>query len=354
MNSMVSLDDVARKIKNRDNFVVLGHVEPDGDCVGSMVAMKLVLDSLGKNSILILHDFPFIRYEFLFSLIRGAGKVKQPATPEKLFNSLAGFHLFSEYKGHIPEQFSQNEFSVLALDSGSRERLGKEAENIIDNNFLFNLDHHPDNPEYGDLNYVDPGAAAVGEIIYDLAQKLGVGIKKAAGTALATALISDTGSLRYKNTSARILKILANLMELSDVDLYEVNNHLFGNQDFSALKLQGLALANLQKSSGGQIAWLYVDRDMFRETGAEESDASGLVNFARDIRGVKVGIAFIEKKETEEIKVSFRSNTSEVPVNEIASVFSGGGHARAAGCEIKQDLNQALESVLHEVKKFVQ
>ena len=350
---MNTLKEIAAEIKRRNNFVIMGHIDPDGDCLGSVVGLQLLLENLNKDSRAVLHDFSFVKFGFLFSFLQKKGKSSVKLSNRRsgqLFEKSDRFYNFS--KNDVQKLFNNVESkTVIALDSGDLERLGTAGQKIAADSFIINLDHHPDNPAYGDLNYVASDAAAVGEIIYDLAECLDVTIDISSGTALATALISDTGSLRYKNTSSRVLKIVAELMELG-VDIYEINNNLYGNHKFSTVKLKGLALSRLQLSKDGSIAWIYVDRDMFKQTNTVEADASGLVNYARDIQGVKVGIAFIENSEGE-LKVSFRSQTDEIPVNEIAAVFDGGGHARAAGCKLPDTGQCETEKVLLEVKKFV-
>ena len=354
---MNKLEKIAEEIRQRNNFVILGHVDPDGDCIGSVVGMQLILEQLSKNSRGVLHDFSFAKFGFLFSFLKEEdGSPQDDISDEndynqkQLFKSSSRFFRFSDLKEGDPVNVDDR-LTVIALDSGDLERLGDEGQTIAEDSFVINLDHHPDNPAFGDLNFVKSEAAAVGEIIYDLAGCLEVEIDIKMGTALATALISDTGSLRYKNTSARILKIVSELMD-QGVEIYRINNYLYGNHKFNTVKLKGLALSNLQLTAENRIAWIYVDRQMLSQTDTQEEDASGLVNYARDIQGVKVGIAFIETEDGE-IKVSFRSQSDRIPVNEVAAVFDGGGHARAAGCSLQIDGKQAIEKVLSEVRKFV-
>lgn len=347
---MASLEKVAAEIKQRDNFLIIGHEDPDGDCIGSMVGLKILLDKMGKKTRLIFHDFTFSRFDFMFEpLFSGKRKTAD------IFSVKDDFCLFSEINYEVMnfKQINDDQtWNIIALDSGSRERLGEKGSQLSQKLEVINLDHHPDNPGYGDINYVQPEAAAVGEIIFDLAKWLKIEIDMRAGTALAVALISDTGSLRYKNTSARVLRILAELVDYG-VNIYQINKNLYGSYKLSTLQLQGRALSELNTTEKGDIAWLVVDKDIFQNTKTEPNDASGLVNYARDIKGVKVGIAFIEDYQSGEVKISFRSNTDQIPVNEIASHFDGGGHARAAGCSVEGELSKIVENVLSEVKRFV-
>jgi len=348
---MATLQNVVSEIKKRDKFLIMGHIDPDGDCIGSVTALKMLLDQMGKKSELILHDFSVSNYLFLFSffgLKTEESNYSSSSSTGHLFSGCQGCSLFSEIE---IEDYADQEYTIIALDSASLDRLGEKGAQLAGDFFVINMDHHPDNPGYGDLNYVAPRAAAVGEIIYDLAEVLEVDLSPGPGTALAVALISDTGSLRYKNTSARILRILADLMD-KGVDLYKINSSLYGQQKFTAVKLKGLALSALNRCCQDRVAWVCVDRDMLSRAGAETADASELVNSARDIKGVKVGLSFVETEDNK-TKVSLRSVSEDIPVNKIAFTFGGGGHPMAAGCTVEQDIDQVVKQVLAEVKKFV-
>ena len=325
---METLAEIAEEINKNNYFLLVGHIDPDGDCIGSLFGLKWCLDVLGKES-----------------------KILLPESPEESFGELDFTKQeFSQFSDFDPEKLDWPEFNIIALDAGDRERLG-EADNIkVDNNLMINIDHHVDNTLYGDINYVNADMAAVGVIIYNLAAELGIPVSEKIGKALAIAIISDTGSFRYGNTTPRVMKIMASLMEVG-VDLFQINKMLYSNNSYESVILKGLALSTLQKSDDGKIAWLYVDQDMFDRAGVEDNDSMGLVNYARDIRGVEVGISFVEQGDNE-IKISFRSN-DYCPVNKIAAKLSGGGHPRAAGCSIQTDMSSALEMVVEEVKDYV-
>ncbi len=320
-----SLQEIAEKLIADDNFIILGHVEPDGDCIGSLFSLKWLLEKIGKKSRVMLEQATLDTYSYL-----EIKKDEYLSFPDDE-SVIDGFH----------------SATYIALDSGSLERLGK-GKDLIKDHFLINIDHHEDNPTYGDLNYVNSQKAAVGEIIYDLAEIMELNIDVKIGRAIATAIIADTGSLKYENTSARVLRILAKLVD-DGVDIYQINKEVFGKYSYSSLVLKGLALSTLSLNSDNNVAWLYVDQEMMADAGTDMTD--GLVNYARDIDQIEVGISFISEDRLE-TKVSFRSNYY-VKVNEIAAKFGGGGHPRAAGCTIKKPLEAAITDVLEEVEKFV-
>ncbi len=323
---MVSLEQIRDVIVKKDNFVLMGHVNPDGDCIGSLFAMKWYLDSLDKQSIILLE--------------------KPPTSKYKLFDIDSSDYL--TFEKFVPA--SDQEYICIALDSGDQDRLGS-GKALAEKYYTINIDHHIDNPEYGDTNYINAQKAAVGHIIYDIINlDLDFSINKKIGTAIATAIIADTGGLRYQNATAKVFSIISELMEL-DVDIYSINRAIFAGHQYAAVKLKGMALSTLQMHQNGKIAYLRVEQKMLEEIGAELEDASGLVNYARDIQGVELGLVFTEVNE-EETRIGFRSN-NYCSVNEIAAIFGGGGHPRAAGCTINENINKAEKMILSKVEDYV-
>ncbi len=331
---MASLKKLKAILENKNNYLILGHIDPDGDCIGSVFSLKWMLDKLNKKSHILLNKDPLNDYSFFFK------NQEQHSEDYSLISNFVIDNLNWEY------------FNCIILDAGNQERAGKKGNEIIDQyvDFLINIDHHPDNPGYGDLSYIDAEKAAVGEIIYDLADILDINIDDRLGTSIATAILSDTGGLKYENTTSRILKIIADLMD-KGIDLYNINRKIFGNYSFKSVKLKGFALGTLEKTEKGQIAWLYVDKEMKNKTNCDLDSLTDIVNYARDIKGVEVGLAFeeIQKNRT---KVSLRSN-EYVFVNEIAGELGGGGHPRAAGCKIDKPLKETINLVVNMVKKYL-
>ena len=324
---MNPLELISRRIKKQANFVLLGHIDPDGDCIGSLFSLKWALDKMGKHSLVLLDTPPEARFGFL------------PICAQD-------YRLFEQFKTDRPGLAGAD---YIALDAGGIDRLGQGRE-LVNNSFLINVDHHPDNPGYGDLNYINPEMAAVGEILYYLFGEMGVALDQKIGSGLAVAIISDTGGFRYQNTRAATYRIMAELSE-AGVDIYRINQAIYGNNPYQYLKLKGLALSTLQLSPDQKTAWIIVNNSILEETGADPEHVSGLVSYARDIQGVEVGVIFVELA-AQEIKVSLRSN-QYCPVNQIAAFFGGGGHVRAAGCKVEKDLDQAIELVLSKVKDYV-
>lgn len=320
------LNDIAALIVENNYFIIMGHIDPDGDCLGSSFALKWLLDKLDKNALVLLEEELDNRYDFLQI-------------------SKDDYGLLSRFSS----VFNENKVIVFALDAGDLARLG-DRQRIARERFIVNIDHHEDNPEYGDLNYVNPNMAATGEIIYQLSKQLQSPLDLKIARALATAIIADTGSFKYQNTRSEVFKVMSSLMDYG-IDIYEINRAIFASYSYQSLKLRGKALSSLNLSKNKKVAWLKLDLASIENLGAEISDSSGLVNYARDVKGVEVGISFVEIAR-DKIKVGFRSN-NYCPVNEVAALFGGGGHPRAAGCLIEKGIDQTITMVLDKVTKYV-
>lgn len=320
---MKSLESIANEIKKRDNFLLLGHVNFDEDCIASLFSLKWILDKLEKNSIILLAE-EIDEYNFL-------------DIDDK------DYSLFDNF-----EVNKSKDYNIIAVDSGDADRL-KQGKKFLSSFPVFNLDHHEDNSLFGDFNYVNEKKAAAAMIIYELAEKLNLEIDNKIGESILMGIIGDTGSFRYSNTDVEVLELTAELMK-KGVDLYKINRMIFSRNSYESVLFKGLALSTIKLSENGKIAWIEARQEFFEKAGLDKIDSQNIVNYARDIKGVEVGISFTEKKDG--IKVSFRSN-EYCKVNEIAAKFSGGGHPRAAGCKIKDNMDLAKQKVLNEVKKFV-
>ena len=320
---MRDLNSIGKLIKKRDNFILIGHTDFDADCIGSLFGLKWILDKMNKKSLVLL-DEEIDDYDFI-------------SIKDKDYQFFAEFKLKKDKK-----------YNIIALDSGDADRLA-QGKNFLDSFPVFNIDHHEDNTLFGDYNYVNPRKAAAAVIIFDLAKILNVNVDIKIGEALIMGIIADTGSFRYSNTDINVLEVCTELMK-NGVDLYKINRMLYSRNSYKSVLFKGIALSTIKKSPDGKIAWVTASKESFAKAGISEKESMNIVNYARDIKGVEVGISFTEKDK--EIKVSFRSN-EYCKVNKIAAKFSGGGHPRAAGCAIAGELSEVKEMVLDEVHKHV-
>jgi phosphoesterase RecJ-like protein len=318
-----SLAAVAAELKRAVRPVLAGHVLPDGDSVGSTLALGLMLEQLGKKVRMVSQDPIPPMYRFL----PGVEQIRVGTVPDADYDCL------------------------VTLDCSSPERLGTDIKPLLSRPGLrvVNIDHHISTGRYGDLNHIDPAAAAVGEIVFDLAEPLGVEISPAVSVCLYVAIATDTGSFRYENTTAGTHRRIARLIEVG-LDAAAVNTRIFDEKPLAAIRLLHRVLGTLALSADGRIAWLKLTRAMEAESG-EEADVEDLINYARRISGVEVGILFRELPEGQ-IKVGFRSKRA-VDVAALAAVFGGGGHPRAAGCRLAGELAEAERLVLGATEKVV-
>ncbi len=318
-------DRVIEKIREGKTFLVASHVNPEGDAVGSLLGLTLVLRAMGKDVTAFLEDpVPGI-YGFL------------PGS-DTIVHDLVGRGPFD---------------SVFAVDCGMKDRLGAALASFDHRGLLINLDHHATNNRFGDLNVVDAEASATGEVIYDLCMAGGLEITPEAAINLYVAIHTDTGSFRYSCTTAGSLMKAGELVKLG-ADPGDISMRVYENYPAVRFRLLALVLATLDiidlggEVGGGDIATLFVTTEMFRSTGADVDNADGFVNYARSIEGVEVGALFRECPGGE-FKVSLRSK-SYMDVGAVAMALGGGGHARAAGCTIEGSLEEVKARVLGAVR----
>ncbi len=321
-----ALGQVVEALRAGRRFALFLHLSPDGDSIGSTLALGLALERLGKRTVWVGADLPGDAYRFL------------PGSER--------FRLWNE----VEEDWSQYDAAVL-LDCADLDRVGPARSAIERIGRVINVDHHPSNRRYGDINYIEPGAAAVGEITARLIDALGVPLDAAMAYGLYTAILTDTGSFQYENTRPETLRLAARLLELG-VEPQRVSQSVFEQRPLRVLRLLREALGTLEVGAGGRLAWMTVSRAMLDRAGAQRGDTEGFVNYPRSLAGVEVALLFLEEPDGR-VRVSWRSNR-EVDVSQLAARFGGGGHARAAGCTLAGPLDRARVQVLQEVARYLE
>ncbi len=313
---MNNLEEIAQAIGRSKNALICGHVMPDGDSLGSALAMGALLELLGKDFVIAGPDpIPEI-----YGFLNGAERFHAGEPPEGPFDTL------------------------IVLDCSVPERLGRGYQELLASDMaVINIDHHASAVTFGTYRYVEPNAAAVGEIIFDIFKLMGLDISLEAAICLYTAIITDTGSFQYDNTTPGTLRRVAELMEIG-VPASKVNILLNEERPRASLILLGAAISKISLSPCEKVCWMTVTREMLRNCGAGDEHTEGLVNYTRSLKGVQVGLVFRETLEGS-YKISFRSKDS-VDVNRLAAKFGGGGHLRAAGCVMYGDLSEIQGSVV--------
>jgi len=296
----------------------LGHVHPDGDVLGTLFGLGLALGAAGAS-------------------VTFAGPHPVPET----LSFLPGADRWQVWKA-APGMFDV----IVMTDCPNPVR----SEGLLEtargpHTRLLNIDHHPDNRRYGTVNWIDPSAAATGEMIFDLVRALGLRVTPAVALNLFTAIHTDTGSFRYSNTTPRTFRIAAELAA-AGADPALVSDRLYQQRAGDWLVQLGEVLRRVEISDDGQIAWLSLPRGLVSR---EFLDAEDLVGYPRSVRGVKVAVLFSEEAPGK-IKASLRGK-GDVPVNAIAHRFGGGGHENAAGCTLSGTLAEAAAALLHAVRE---
>lgn len=318
---MDELKKIVEVIRENESFFITSHIRPDGDSIGSQLALKRILEKLGKEVTIANHDPAPKTYDFL----SGRESIKQ----------------------ELPKN---REFDVaFVLDSPELSRLGSTKETIKKAKVIINIDHHLGNKKFGKYNYVNTKASAVGEEIYELTKVIGFKIDREIALCLYVGILTDTGSFRQSNTTSRSHEIVADLMKIGDLKPAQITHQVYETQLPSAIKLLSMTLDTLKRSEDGRIAWMTIADEMFKETGTTKAETENFINYVRSVKGSEVAILFTELAK-DEVKVSFRSK-SIADVNSIAKTFGGGGHLRASACTIKGDLEEVKEKVLAEVEK---
>ncbi len=320
-----SREEVLDEIRSARKLIVVTHENPDGDALGSLVAMQEILEALGKDS------DPFIDEREL------------PLPHEYRFMPLDGVLTAP------PADLEQR--TVVFLDCGNLERNPAEALRKPGMHII-NIDHHHDNTRFGTVNLVDPGASCTAEIIWDLMHGLGVQPTVEIAEALYVGLITDTGRFMYENTSARSHIMAAELIE-AGVDAQDIYRRIYEGVPYGKLALLARGLAKVQRYDNGRLTVTELDACDFAESGAEESYSEGVIDHLRAVDGTAVAALIRERigaTDGEPLrKVSLRASDDRVDVSRIARVQGGGGHRQAAGFTTAMRWEELVEFLRVEV-----
>jgi bifunctional oligoribonuclease and PAP phosphatase NrnA len=312
---------VLARLREDERFVLAAHENPDGDALGSLVAMQGLLRALGKDSAMFIspEDLPLPR-EYRFFVLDGL--IRQP-----------------------PADIAER--TVVFLDCGNIDR--NSASVLRDGAHLLNIDHHHDNTRFGTLNHIVPDASSTAEIVWDLMHGLGVRPTPTVAEALYIALITDTGRFMYENTGPRAHLMAAELID-AGVDVPGVYRRLDEDVPLAKLTLLALALGQLQRFDSGELTLAALSAEDFDRADAEESYSEGIIDQLRALQGTKVAVLVRELSSGErkgQHKVSLRATDDDVDVSIIARAQGGGGHRRAAGFSTTLDLEELI-AVLRE------
>ena len=316
-------DAIVEPLRQAKNILVGTHVFPDGDALGSLLALGDILESLGKKVYLYCEESASHLYDFM----PGCEKVQNL----------------------LPELMSFD--AAIAVDCGDRYRLGHAEDKFSEIHPFIVIDHHAGHKGFGDISWVEADRSSTGEMIFDLAMALGAEISHDAAYCLFTAIVSDTGSFKYESTSAYTFQVASQLLSRGVVPS-EVAGKLFDNYSVNRLHLLEKVLGSLELYDSGTIAMISATQAMFAESGAKREDTEDFINLPRALRSVKVA-AFFKETEGNDIKVSLRAKGG-CDVSQVATKFGGGGHRNAAGykkndstiAEVRSELLKELQDRL--------
>ena len=324
-----AFQSIAEAIHPAETIAILSHMRPDGDAIGSQLALMLSLRQLGKQVVAwnengLPDSFRFLRYSELVTM-------PPPPAEARIFDL------------------------AIALDTATRQRLGTTLNAIRSAKYWINIDHHASNPGYGDLNYIDSSAPATGQIIYDFLQSQALPLTRETADALYVAISTDTGSFRYPNTRARTFEIAAHLIS-AGVNAGELARHLYDSYPKRRVLLLGELLRNARFDAEDRVASLSLTRETKDRYQVKPEDIDGLIDSIRAVDTVAVAIFFEELKDGR-IRISMRSKDDRIDVSRLCAEFGGGGHALAAGARARGSLGEVsarvLERVINEIGRSI-
>lgn len=318
-------EHMAQMLKQHQRFAVLSHIRPDGDAIGSTLAIGLALRALGKDTIMLNEDIVPASLKFL-----------------------PGTELITQPNGPIGAEV------VIAVDCANRERLGTNCLQSVsgDDRIWINIDHHRSNEGYGNYHYVDSVSPATGQILYEFLSSQQLPLTREIGDNLYVAISTDTGSFQYESVTARTYEIAAELIRLG-VNISQLSRETYENFPLRRIQLLRGLLNVMKITHGGKVSSWALTQKLAKEVGVEPEDSEGLIDTIRSIQGVIVAV-FFEELADGKIRLSLRSKDNRVDVGKIAAQFGGGGHALAAGIRmrgpletVEQSLFAAIDEAIH-------
>ncbi len=305
--------------QNVDNILIGSHINPDGDAIGSMLALGEALENLGKNVTMFSQD----------------------SVPENL-KFLAGS---SKITSDIPKQIFD---AVVLVDVASPDRVGKAFVEAVGSAKLLLVDHHQIKAPANSICCLDESAASAGEVAYRLLKFMNISVSKTIAEAIYCTIVVDTGYFRYSSTNEHVFNLAAELTK-QGVDPWYIAKNLEESYSVMRFKLLGMALDSIEVLANGEFATMVVSQEMIKKSGAKLEDSEEFANIPRSIASVQVSALFREM-ENNKVRISLRAKEN-VDVAKIAAHFGGGGHQVAAGCTIEGTLTEAKEKIQEQVLK---
>jgi phosphoesterase RecJ-like protein len=318
MTQTTDLKAIGDALRQHDRFLVVTHENPDGDALGSLLAVTLALRQLGKDAVMYL-----------------PGRTPLP--------SEYGFMPLADLVREPPDDATER--VLFAVDCAKEERIGDDAARSRAP-LTLNVDHHHDNTRFGDLNLIVADASSTGEVLRDVFAEVGVELTPELAEPLYIALVTDTGRFQYANTTPKSLRLAAELVD-AGADIHQVFQQVYESLEFAKLKLLARALDRAEVLEGGRIVISHLLRTDFGEVGASEPYSEGIIDYLRAVEGAELAVLIREQlnQDAAAYKGSLRSSIDELDVSAIARRFGGGGHRQAAGFSTDLPLEEIVEQI---------
>ena len=314
----MTLDKILEEINKAESIVILTHEAPDGDAIGSALAIKNALESLEKKPDVIIPE-----YSRIFAFLPGANEIKKESDIERYDLAIA---------------LDCADLKILAA-----KKYFENAKNKIV------IDHHGSNNMYGDINFVNPVSPACAEILVGMFHYFNINITKEIGTCIITGIITDTGGFKYQGVTAETFEFTAELLR-KGVKISDIYKKVIQTKTKANFELSKMIIERMEMLEDDKVTFTYITEDDEEKVNAETGDHEGLVEIGRDIEGVEVSVFIRENKQKGGFKVSLRSN-EYVNVSDVCLMLGGGGHQRAAGAFVQGTIEQVKQRVLSEIKK---
>src|ERR687898_1271991 len=324
MATQTDMQAVVAALRENERFVVTSHEAPDGDALGSLLATGLALQQLGKDVVMYLGGPAPLPGEYRFLELEERGLQRER-----------------------PTDFGER--VLVAVDCASPGRVGAEPGVVEAARFTVNIDHHHDNPRFGDVNLIVADASSTGEVLADVFHEIGVTVTPEIAEALYIALVTDTGRFQYANTTPKALRLAADLVE-AGADVNRVFQGVYENVQFAKLKLLARALERAQVYEGGGLVVSYLLRDDFGDVGAVEPYSEGIIDFLRAVEGADMAALIREPPRggSPARRISLRASHDELDVSAIARASGGGGHRQAAGFSSDESIDEITDFLRRE------
>jgi phosphoesterase RecJ-like protein len=312
------LHPVVAALREHDRFLVVTHESPDGDALGSLLAMTLALRQLGKDVVMYLAGSGSLPSEYEFMQLDGLLR-------------------------DLPEDLEER--TLVAVDCAKADRMGPDTTPVDRARLVIDIDHHHDNSRFGDLNLIVADASSTGEVLRDVFDELGVELTPEIAEPLYIALVTDTGRFQYTNTTPKSLRLAAELVE-AGADVHAVFQQVYESVEFAKLKLLARALERARVLEGGLIVVSFLVRTDFAEVGAAEPYSEGIIDYLRAVEGAELAALIREPPRDDAARrVSLRASIDELDVSAIARAFGGGGHRQAAGFSSEASIDEITELI---------